>query len=68
MVTTLRAAEKFDKAHLSSPEIQPLVDGAKFYYIGGFFLTHGTESAVEIAQKAANAGKVRPSDGKATDY
>ncbi|KAG8950367.1 adenosine kinase [Tulasnella sp. 424] len=58
LVTTLRAAEKFNKAHLSSPNILPLVDGAKFYYVGGFFLTHGTESALEIAQKAANSGKV----------
>ncbi|KAG8943341.1 adenosine kinase, partial [Tulasnella sp. 408] len=58
LVTTLRAAEKFNKSHLSSPEILPLVDGAKFYYVGGFFLTHGTESALEIAQKASNAGKV----------
>lgn len=58
MVTTLRAAEMFDKAHLSSPEIAPLIDGAKVFYVGGFFLTHGTESAMEVAQKAAAAGKV----------
>ncbi|KAG8987077.1 adenosine kinase [Tulasnella sp. 427] len=58
LVTTLRAAEKFNKSHLSSPEILPLVDGAKFYYVGGFFLTHGIESALEVAQKAANSGKV----------
>ncbi|KIO18438.1 hypothetical protein M407DRAFT_246482 [Tulasnella calospora MUT 4182] len=58
LVTTLRAAEKFNKSHLSSPAILPLVDGAKFYYVGGFFLTHGTESALEIAQKASNSGKV----------
>ncbi|KAG8914588.1 adenosine kinase, partial [Tulasnella sp. 417] len=57
LVTTLRAAEKFNKSHLSAPEILPLVDGAKFYYVGGFFLTHGIESALEIAQKASNAGK-----------
>jgi adenosine kinase len=58
LVTTLRAAEQFEKAHLSSPEILPLVEAAKFYYVGGFFLTHGVESAMEIAQKAANASKV----------
>ncbi|TFY74367.1 hypothetical protein EWM64_g9645, partial [Hericium alpestre] len=59
LVTTLRAAEKFDKAHLAKPEIAALVDAAKFYYVEGYFLTHGTESAVEIAKKAADAGKVR---------
>ncbi|KAF8574324.1 Ribokinase-like protein [Ramaria rubella] len=58
LVTTLRAAEKFNKAHLSSPSIAPLVDNAKFYYVGGFFLTHGIESALEVAKKAALAGKV----------
>lgn len=57
-MTTLRAAEKFEKSHLSSPEVAPLVDGAKAYYVGGFFLTHGTESALELAQKAASASKV----------
>lgn len=49
----------FDDAHLRSPEILPLVDAAKFYYVGGFFLTHGVKSALAIAEKAANAGKVR---------
>ncbi|CCO37344.1 adenosine kinase [Rhizoctonia solani AG-1 IB] len=57
LVTTLRAAEMFDKSHLSSPEVAPLVDGAEFYYVGGFFLTHGVESALEVAKKAATAGK-----------
>jgi len=57
LVTTLRAAEMFDVSHLSSPEIAPLVEGAQAYYVGGFFLTHGVKSALEIAQKAASAGK-----------
>ncbi|KAI0066599.1 Ribokinase-like protein [Artomyces pyxidatus] len=58
LVTTLRAAEKFDQAHLSSPEIAALIDGAKVFYVEGYFLTHGTASAVEVAKKAADAGKV----------
>ncbi|EUC58331.1 adenosine kinase [Rhizoctonia solani AG-3 Rhs1AP] len=57
LVTTLRAAEKFNKEHLSSPEVAPLVDGAKFYYVGGFFLTHGVESALVLAKKASETGK-----------
>ncbi|KAG9079416.1 adenosine kinase [Ceratobasidium sp. 370] len=58
LVTTLRAAEMFNKSHLSSPEVAPLVDAAKMYYVGGFFLTHGVESALELAKKAAEGGKV----------
>jgi adenosine kinase len=58
LVTTLRAAELFDKAHLSSPEVSSLIQGAKFFYIGGFFLTHGVESAIELAKTASDAGKV----------
>ena len=57
LVTTLRAAEKFTKSHLSSPEVAPLLDAAQVYYVGGFFLTHGVESALEVAKKAAGAGK-----------
>ncbi|KAK7040208.1 adenosine kinase [Paramarasmius palmivorus] len=58
LVTTLRAAEKFEKSHLSSPEVAPLVEGAKAFYVEGYFLTHGTEIIVEVSQKASTAGKV----------
>ncbi|KAL0567019.1 adenosine kinase [Marasmius crinis-equi] len=57
LVTTLRAAEKFEKSHLSSPEVAPLIEGAKFFYVEGYFLTHGTESALEVSQKSSAAGK-----------
>jgi len=57
LVTDLRAAEKFDQSHLSSPAVAPLIDAAKFFYVEGYFLTHGTASAVELSNKAANAGK-----------
>lgn len=59
LVTTLRAAEKFDKAHLSSPEIAAVLDSAKAYYMEGYFLTHGTESALELSQKASKEAKAR---------
>jgi len=52
LVTTLRAAEKFEKSHLSSPKVAPLIEGAQFFYVEGFFLTHGTESVLEISKKA----------------
>ncbi|KAH9176857.1 Ribokinase-like protein [Lactarius sanguifluus] len=58
LVTNLRAAEKFEKAHLATPEIARLIDGAKFFYVEGYFLTHGLESAIEVAKKASDSGKV----------
>ncbi|KZV85392.1 Ribokinase-like protein [Exidia glandulosa HHB12029] len=58
LVTTLAAAEKFEKSHLESPEVAKLIDAAKFFYLGGFFLTHGVESAVYLAKKASEDSKV----------
>jgi adenosine kinase len=58
LVTTLRVAEKFEKSHLSSPEVAPLIENAKFFYLEGYFLTHGVESALDLATKSSNAGKV----------
>ena len=58
LVTTLRAAEKFEKAHLSSPEVAPLVEAAKIFYVEGFFLTHGSETVLEVSKKASEASKV----------
>lgn len=62
MVTTLRAAEKFEQSHLSSPTVKPLVDAAKIFYVEGYFLTHGAESVLELAKKASENGKVLCSD------
>ena len=42
---------------MSSPAVAPLIDAAKFFYVEGYFLTHGTASALELSSKAANAGK-----------
>ncbi|TBU26624.1 adenosine kinase [Dichomitus squalens] len=58
LVTNLAAAEKFEQSHLSSPEVAPLIDAAKIFYVEGYFLTHGTESALEVAKKASEAGKI----------
>ncbi|KAL4068963.1 Ribokinase-like protein [Scleroderma yunnanense] len=58
LVTTLRAAEMFEKSHLSSPAVAPLVAAAKVFYVEGFFLTHGTESVLEVSKKASEASKV----------
>jgi hypothetical protein len=59
LVTTLRAAETFSEDHLHKPEIKALIDHAKFFYIGGFFLTHGIDSAIHIAKIASGRGRVR---------
>ncbi|THU96863.1 Ribokinase-like protein [Dendrothele bispora CBS 962.96] len=58
LVTTLRCAEKFDQSHLSTPEVASLIEGAKAFYVEGYFLTHGTASALELSQKASASGKV----------
>jgi len=58
LVTTLRAAEKFEQSHLSSPTVAPLVDAAKIYYVEGYFLTHGTDSVLELSKKASEKGKI----------
>ncbi|OXH00420.1 adenosine kinase, partial [Cryptococcus neoformans] len=58
LCTTLRAAEQFTPSHLAQPEIAALIDGAKYFYIEGYFLTHGIESALEVAKNASSKGKV----------
>lgn len=49
----------FEKSHLSSPEVAPLIDAARVFYVEGYFLTHGSESALEVSKKSSEAGKVR---------
>jgi adenosine kinase len=58
LVTTLRAAEQFSQDHLSSPAVAPLIEGAKVFYVEGYFMTHGLKSILEVSEKAANASKV----------
>ncbi|KAI0937363.1 hypothetical protein AcW1_001363 [Taiwanofungus camphoratus] len=58
LVTTLRVAEKFEKSHLASPEVAPLIEAAKVFYVEGYFLTHGTDSVLELSKKASEASKV----------
>lgn len=57
-MTDLRVAEKFEQSHLSSPEVAPLVEAAKVFYVEGYFLTHGVSSVLELSQNATAAGKV----------
>jgi adenosine kinase len=57
LCTTLRAAEMFSPSHLQTPEIAQLISDAKFFYIEGYFLTHGVESIKEVSKAASAAGK-----------
>jgi adenosine kinase len=57
LVTTLRAAEKFELSHLSSPAVAPLIEAANHYYVEGYFLTHGTLSVLELGKKSSEASK-----------
>ncbi|PWN49494.1 Ribokinase-like protein [Violaceomyces palustris] len=52
LCTNLGAAEKFNKSHLETPEAKEVISNAKFFYLGGFFLTHGIESAMILAKEA----------------
>ena len=58
MVTTLRAAEKFEKSHLTSTAVAPFIDEARIFYVEGYFLTHGKESVLELSKKASEKEKV----------
>ncbi|BGP54720.1 hypothetical protein JCM8202_003225 [Rhodotorula sphaerocarpa] len=57
LCTELGAAESFSPAHLDKPEIKDLITRAKSYYLGGFFLTHGLESALKLAKQASENNK-----------
>lgn len=57
LVTTLRAAEKFDQSHLESPQVAPLIDATHFYYVEGYFLTHGTDIVEWLSKKSSEANK-----------
>lgn len=58
LITDLLAANNYKVEHLKKPEIWQLVEDAKFYYTGGFFLTVSPPSAMLIAEHAAKNNKV----------
>ncbi|KAI8979686.1 Ribokinase-like protein [Mycotypha africana] len=59
LVTRLDAAEKFQTSFLQQPENWKLVEEAKYYYFGGFFITFdgGYQSALLVSQHAAENNK-----------
>lgn len=58
LCTNLGAAEKFSKSHLETSEAKALISKAKYFYMEGFFLTHGLESAKVLAQHAQQNDQV----------
>ncbi|KAM0746220.1 Ribokinase-like protein [Meredithblackwellia eburnea MCA 4105] len=58
LCTLLGAAEHFKPSHLEEPHVKELVNNAKYFYLGGFFLTHGVESAKVLAQHALDNRKI----------
>lgn len=57
MVTDLQAANAFSIDHLEKSNIWELVQGAKFYYVGGYFLTVSPPSAMKIAKHSVSEKK-----------
>jgi adenosine kinase len=57
LVTDLRAANKYTVDELKKEENWKLVQGAKMYYITGYFLTVSVDSMVEVGKHAAATGK-----------
>ncbi|TPX30112.1 adenosine kinase [Synchytrium microbalum] len=57
LVTDLAAANNYKIAHLKQPQVWARVEKAKYYYIGGYFLTVSPDSALAVAQHAAENGK-----------
>jgi len=58
LCTQLGAAEKFSPSHLKTEAVAKAIQDAKIYYLGGFFLTHGIESALELAQTCTQNQKI----------
>jgi adenosine kinase len=60
LVTDLGAANEYKLNHLQSPEIWKLVQGAKYYYVGGYHLTVCPPAIIELGKHAAEKNKVSP--------
>jgi len=57
MVTDLLAANAYKPDHLSQPHVWTLVEQAKFFYVGGYFLTVSPPSALKLAEHALEKDK-----------
>merc|ERR1719353_104193 len=59
LIANLAAAEKYDKAHFDSAEVQKVVAEAGIYYMAGFPLTHagGKATVQAICEHSVKEGK-----------
>lgn len=57
LVSYLGAAEKYDRKHFDTEEIQNLMKKAKFYYFSGFYITVAPEVMLEIAKHSRENNK-----------
>lgn len=57
MCTDLGAANKYDVAHLRSPDVWPLVEGARVFYVGGYHFTVCPDAIMTLAREAAEKDK-----------
>jgi len=59
LIANLAAAEKYDKAHFDSADVQKAVEEASIYYMAGFPLTHGGGKATvqAICEHSVEKGK-----------
>eukprot|EP00160_Parvularia_atlantis_P018992 Unigene7250_Nuclearia_a/m.22260 Unigene7250_Nuclearia_a/g.22260 ORF Unigene7250_Nuclearia_a/g.22260 Unigene7250_Nuclearia_a/m.22260 type:complete len:345 (-) Unigene7250_Nuclearia_a:107-1141(-) len=58
MVTNLAAANKYTEEHLLLPDNWAYVEGAKFFYSTGYFVTVSPASIMRVAKHAAETNKI----------
>lgn len=58
LVANLAAANKFTIEHLKTERATALIEGAKIYYVAGFFLTVSVDSLLHVAKHSATNGKI----------
>lgn len=58
LVTNLCAARLFADSHLDQPEILSLIQSVNQVYISGYFLSHGIDSALRIANTVDSAKQI----------
>lgn len=59
LCTNLAAAEKFTLEFIEKPENWSIVENGKYYFVGGFFITHdgGYNTAIKLSKYAADNKK-----------
>lgn len=58
LVTSLGAANHYKLEHFQSPEIQSIVERAKYFYSTGYFITVSPDTLIELGKKAVAQDKL----------